>query len=94
MFTTAGVTFLTISENPCVSPAGTPAAKAVDSLGRTVNAKVLMTRPIPATRPKTSPPLLRVTITAFLHKVNRCDTVELHELNGALYTISSEGFKD
>jgi hypothetical protein len=36
MFTTAGVTFLTISENPCVIPAGTPAAKAVGSLGRIV----------------------------------------------------------
>jgi hypothetical protein len=73
MFTTAGVTFLTISENPCVIPVGTPAATAVGSLGRTANAKVLMARPIPATRLLTFPSLLRVTITAFLHRVNRRD---------------------
>jgi hypothetical protein len=71
MFTTAGVTFLTISENPCVNPAGTPAAKAVGSLGRAINAKALMTRPIPATRPGIFHPLLRVAITVFLHRVNR-----------------------
>jgi hypothetical protein len=71
MFTTAGVTFLTISENPCVIPAGTPAAKAVGSLGRTIHANVLMTRPIPAIKPRTFPPLLRVTITAFLQRFKR-----------------------
>jgi hypothetical protein len=91
MFTTAGVTFLTISENPCVSPAGTPAANAVGSLGRTIHAKVLITRPIPATRPRTFPPLLRVTITAFLHRVKYRN---VYELNGALYTIYSAAFKD
>jgi hypothetical protein len=91
MFTTAGVTFLTISENPCVIPAGTPAARAVGSLGRAVNAKVLRIKPIPATRPWIFPSLLRVTITAFLQKVK---PTRHHELNGALYTISCGSFKD
>jgi hypothetical protein len=70
MFTTAGVTFLTISENPCVIPAGTPAAMAAGSLGRAATAKALRTRPIPVTSPRTFIPLLRVTISAFLHRVN------------------------
>jgi hypothetical protein len=42
----------------------------VGSLNRTVHAKTLMTRPILVKKPWTSPPLLRVTITAFLHRVN------------------------
>jgi hypothetical protein len=56
---------------------------AVGSLGKTVNATALMARPIPATRPRTFPPLLRMTITAFLHRVK---PTQYYELNGVLYT--------
>jgi hypothetical protein len=63
---------------------------AEGSFGRAVHAKVPMTRPIPATRPRIFPSLLRLTITAFLHRVNGRDS----KLNTAFYTIHSNGFKD
>jgi hypothetical protein len=63
MLTTVGVTFFTMSENPCAIPGGTPAAKAKGKPGSKPR-KHARTRGNIGT-------LLHFTITRFLQKVYR-----------------------
>jgi hypothetical protein len=89
--TTAGVTFFTISENPCAIAGGTPAACAVGSPGIGLRVHAIAKRQKQLARPRARPSILHLAITGFLQKVIETD---VRRMNGVLYTIHSEAFKD
>jgi hypothetical protein len=66
MLTTAGVTFFTISEKPCAMDGGTPAADAIEPVGKVLHATATTHKQTRATSAFFS--RLHMTITAFLQK--------------------------
>jgi hypothetical protein len=88
--TTAGVTFFTISENPCAIAGGTPAANAVGSPGIGLSVQAIVKRQRQLARPRTRPSLLHLAITGFLQKV-----IEFYarRISVLFYTILSDAFK-
>src|SRR5215813_10951415 len=69
ILTTAGVTFLTISEKPCAIDGGTPAADAVEPLGNVSQATATTHRQINARSAFLS--RLHMVMTTFLPKVRQ-----------------------
>jgi hypothetical protein len=65
MLTTVGVTFFTISEKPCAMDGGTPAAEAVEPVGKVLHATATTHKQTKARSAFFS--RLHITITAFLH---------------------------
>jgi hypothetical protein len=93
MLTTAGVTFLTISEKPCAIDGGTPAAVAEGSPASGFRVQASASTETQLAKPSARPFSLHVAMTVILREVYRQDRY-IMGMNGSLYTIRSEAFKD